>query len=489
MAVQGGEMKAATVRWVGTCGAIVGLLCSWASYSWAGKLEDYLLENKQLTVEQWTHLKADEEKRKANQLEEGRVGGEPARRPWYERTTIGGYAQFRYNNTIDNDLLRSNQGDRSISGYNEFFLRTVRLALSFQPHDRIFIYIQPELASRSSEFAGPANVEHMSMLRDAYADLFLAEKKDWRLRFGLSPVPFGFDNMQSVQNRLSLDRSDAINSATPNVRDLGVFLYYSPSHIRQRFRQLVNSGLTGAGDFGIFGLGIYNGQGINVRDLNKDVHVVFHSTYPYEFANGQVVQVGMDAYTGQFNVGTTPVVPNLAAANGEAFLPRVTNGGNYLDERVTWSLVVFPQPFGFQAEYTIGRGPELNQDRTEVVSGSLRGGYMQAFYRYQCDSYCQDIFPFFRVQEYFGGRKAELNAPRNSVREWEIGTKYQLHRALAFTISYSWTQRNTPDSDFIPAGNPPGVCGVAGSGFGPCVQTPYQLQSGNLLRFQVQWNF
>ena len=176
-------------------------------------------------------------------------------------------------------------------------------------------------------------------------------------------------------------------------------------------------------------------------------------------------------------------------SNGQTFTPGVTNGGNYLDERVAWHVVMFPQPFGFQAEYTIGRGPELNAARTDVVLGKVSGGYMQVFYRYQCDTYCQSVYPFLRVQEYFGGRKAELNAPRNSVREWEVGLEYQFNRALELTVMYTWTQRNTPDATFTPAGSPPGACAVAGSGFGPCLQTPYQLQSGNLLRFQLQWSF
>lgn len=458
---------------------LVGIDCMGQS-----KLEDVLLENKQITVEQWIHLKADEEKRQAKQLEESRgVGDVPVYARWYEKLNIRGYAQIRYNHTIDNDLLRSHQADRSVSGNNEVFLRRARLILSGQPHERVFVYIQPE-------FAGAVGgSEQVAALRDFYADLFLTKNKEWRIRAGLSKVPFGFENMQSSQNRLALDRSDAVNSAFPNERDLGLFLYYTPTAVRERFRRLVDSGLKGSGDYGMLGIGGFNGQGINVRDLNKDKHVVFHAMYPFEFPNGQILEVGMDAYRGQFNVVTTPVVPLNAAQVGQAFSPRVTNDGNYLDERIAWHVTLFPQPFGFQAEYTIGRGPERNADRTEVVPGTVRGGYIQVFYRHQCDRFCQSIVPFFRVQEYFGGRKSEPNAPRNSVREWELGLEYQLNRAMEFTVSYSWTQRNTHESTFFPAGNPPGACGIASSGFGPCLQTPYQLHSGSLLRFQLQWNF
>ena len=477
-------MKNGIVAWIGMIGVMVGVVTWNVPASWAGKLEDALLENKVITQDQWMQVKAEEEKREAKALEESRgASNVPFKERWYEKINIRGYTQLRYNHTIDNDLLRSNQADRSVSGNNEFFLRRARLIVSGQPFERLFVYIQPE-------FAGlVGGTEQAVALRDFYADLFLTQNKEWRIRAGLSKVPFGFENMQSSQNRLALDRNDALNSGTPNERDLGLFLYYTPTAVRERFRRLIDSGLKGAGDYGMLGIGVYNGQGINVRDRNKDKHIVFHAAYPFEFPNGQIVEVGMDAYRGQFNVATTPVVPNLTGANGQAFTPLVTNGGNYLDERLAWHVALFPQPFGFQAEYMIGRGPELNTDRTQVVLGNVHGGYVQAFYHYQCDSFCQSIYPFFRVQEYYGGRKSEANAPRNSVREWELGVEYQFNRAVEFTISYSWTQRNTPDATFTPSGSPAGACSVAGSGFGPCIQTPYQLQSGNLLRFQLQWNF
>lgn len=473
--------------WRVCCWGLVLAVCvGGGAPAFGGKLEDTLLENKQLTIDQWVKLKAEEEKREAKAQQESRgVGDVPVNERWYEKISIRGYTQLRYTHTLNNDLLRSYQGDRSIAGNNEFFLRRARIILSGQPHERVFVYVQPE-------FAGlVGGTEQVAALRDFYADLFLTENKEWRIRAGLSKVPYGFENMQSSQNRLGLDRNDAINSAAPNERDLGLFLYYAPTAVRERFRRLVDSGLKGSGDYGMLGIGVYNGQGPNARERNKDKHVVFHSMYPIEFPNGQIVEVGMDAYRGQFNVGTTSVVPaNVGSpVNGQSFVPTVTNGGNYLDERVAWHVVMFPQPFGFQAEYTIGRGPELNAARTDVVLGKLSGGYMQVYYRYQCDTYCQSIYPFLRVQEYYGGRKAELNAPRNTVREWELGLEYQFNRALEFTVMYTWTQRNTPDATFSPAGSPPGACAVAGLGFGPCLQTPYQLQSGNLLRFQLQWSF
>jgi hypothetical protein len=122
-----------------------------------------------------------------------------------------------------------------------------------------------------------------------------------------------------------------------------------------------------------------------------------------------------------------------------------------------------------------------------VELATLRGGYVQVFYKYDCDLYCQSIIPFFRVQEYYGGQKSQANAPHNSVREWELGLEYQLNRALEFTVAYAWAQRTSPNSSLLPA-VPSTACSISVPAVA-CTQTPYQLQTGNLLRFQLQWNF
>ena len=453
------------------------LFASWVP-ALAGQLEDLLLENKQITIDQWVKLKAEEEKREAKIMQENRgVGDVPLRDRWYEKISVRGYSQFRFNSSPDADLLTA-PGDRSIVKDNEFFMRRARLIVSGQPLDRVFVYLQ-------AEFAGLVNdQENTTVLRDAYADLFLTENKEWRIRPGQSKIPFGFETLQSSQNRLAFDRNDATFSSVPNERNLGIFLYYAPTVVRERFRRLVESGLKGSGDYGMLGIGVYNGQNIDQQDVNKNKHVVFHSAYPYEFSNGQIVQVGMDAYTGQVGVSTSPVMPtNPSLTAGIPVSPQITNSGDYLDERVLWNLIVFPQPFGLQAEYMIGRGPQLNNDRTEIELGSVRGGYVQLYYNYKCDTYCQNIFPYVRWQEYFGGQKLQSNAPQQSVRETELGLEYQFNRALELTVAYSWTQRTSSDSATLPS-----TCAQFQSAVA-CTQTPYQLQTGNLIRFQLQWSF
>jgi len=474
-------------RSVGIGMLALGLVFAAWSPALAGQLEDLLLENKQITIDQWVQLKAEEEKRDAKRMEENRgVGDVPLRERWYEKISVRGYTQLRYNFNLKNDQLNS-PGDRSIGNNNEFFLRRARLIVSGQPHNRVFVYLQGEFAGFvNNDNTGNNNQVGTAVLRDAYADLFLTENKEWRIRAGQSKIPFGFETVQSSQNRLAFDRNDATFSAVPNERNLGIFLYYAPTVVRERFRRLVDSGLKGSGDYGMLGIGVFNGQGINEQDKNKNKHVIFHSAYPYEFSNGQIVQVGMDAYTGQFVVSTTPVESVTHVSGPINTAPIVTNNGNYLDERVAWHVVVFPQPFGLQAEYTIGRGPQLNADRTQIVQGSLHGGYVQLYYNYQCDTYCKSVFPYVRWQEYFGGDKSLANTPRHSVRETELGLEYQFNPSVELTVAYTWTQRTSADPLSRPT-VPGDFCGSAGGI--ACTQSPYQLQTGNLLRFQLQWSF
>ena len=449
-------------RWgryvIGAC-ALVALFGLETGVASAGGLEDLMLSKGQMSIDEWVELKSEEEKREAKVFEESRgVGDTPVKAKWYEKISIRGYSQMRFNRLGNpNGNLLSDQGDKSIGDNNGFFLRRARMILSGEVHPRLFVYIQPDFAST----VGGTN--HAVQLRDWYADLFLTENKEWRIRAGQSKVPYGFENLQSSQNRLALDRNDALNSAVSNERDFGLFLYYAPTHVRERFRRLVDSGLKGSGDYGMLGFGVYNGQTANQPERNDDKHMIVRAAYPYEFANGQILEVGVSAYQGMFNVTKSAVVP---LGGGAAVTPRGNN--NIRDERAAAYFVLYPQPFGIQAEYTVGQGPQLSADRRSIDQSDLYGGYVQAMYNYKCSTYCLNVFPFVRYQEYYGGKKHEANAPRNVVRELELGVEYQFNQAIELTAMYAFTNRTSS--------------AATGS-------NPYQENYGNLIRFQLQWNY
>jgi len=400
-------------------------------------LEDTLYDKGVITKEEWLKTKADQERQEAI-IQSERATTEK----WYEKLSIRGYTQFRYNYVTDDKNLNS-EYDSSIGNNKGFLIRRARIIISGDLHERVSLYFQTEFAQNTGT---ATNNQNFAQIRDLYADVFLTKDKEWRIRGGISKVPFGFDILQSSQQRAPFDRSDAINSGAPNERDIGFFLYYTPSETRKLFRSLIDKGLKGSGDYGILGVGVYNGQTLNVPEANDNKHVALHSTYPFELPYGQIVQVGVDAYRGIINV---PV------ANGVT----IPDGGNILDERIGTHFVLFPQPFGLQAEWNWGRGPELNPARTAVQEGYLQGGYVQAMYKWD------NILPYIRWQEYNGGKKNRTNAPFNVVRETEVGVEYQINRALEVTVAYSWMKRTDT------------------------INFPYEIHDGQVIRFQLQWNY
>ncbi|WP_317170501.1 porin [Hymenobacter terrestris] len=207
-----------------------------------------------------------------------------------------GYVQARYNRLLEtNPDLSCEQCDKSWGRNGGISLRRIRIIFFGQLHERVYFYIQPDFASTLS---GSSSL-NATLLRDAYMDIGLDKASQFRVWLGHSKIPFGFENMQSSQNRLPLDRNDGINSAFANERDLGAFLYWAPTAVRKRFSRLVKEGLKGSGDYGVVGLGVFNGQTANRPELNNQRHVVARVTYPLEIGQ-HIIEPGLQAYSGEY---------------------------------------------------------------------------------------------------------------------------------------------------------------------------------------------
>ncbi len=374
--------------------------------------------------------------------------------PWYERLKVRGYTQFRYNRLPsfdENDALVNAQGDRTIGKNNGFSIRRARVILYGDVHDRVSVYLQPDFASLIGDQAGVA------IVRDWYADLFLDRSKEFRLRVGQSKVPYGFENMQSSQNRLALDRNDALNSAVKDERDMGVFFYYAPKQIRARFKHLVDSGLKGSGDYGVVALGVFNGQTANRPALSDDLHTVGRLTWPFKLGE-QFVELGGGGYFGKYYV----------SVDSEASPSYRLKKGKIRDARAFASLIVYPQPFGFQAEATFGVGPSQGDrgdaDRYSIEARKLVGGYAQVMYKVDDLFGTASIVPFARATYYDGGKKFETNAPHYIVKELEMGLECQIVKALEVLLAYDITDRTSSKS-------------------------PYKQEKGQITRIQVQVNY
>jgi len=371
------------------------------------------------------------------------------KKAWYESLSIRGYMQIRYNRLLEsNENLGCEQCDRSWGKDGGFFIRRMRVIIFGQISDNVYLYVQPDFASSPS-----SDRLHFTQLRDAYFDVGLDNDNEYRFRIGQSKVPYGFENMQSSQNRLPLDRNDALNSAVSNERDLGVFFYWAPKDKRKLLSSLVNDGLKGSGDYGLFAFGAYNGQTANNPELNNEPHIVSRFTYPFEVDN-QIIELGVQGYTGKW------VMPKANLSSGVK-----TNANlNYTDKRLAGTFVLYPKPFGILAEYTEGSGPQFNKVTDSIEVMPLRGGFVTL--NYYTKFYNTTLIPYIRYQYYLGGKKHERDARSYEVKELEIGAEWQVNKNFELVANYTISNRRY--EDFLKQDN---------------------LQDGSLLRIQAQVNF
>lgn len=363
----------------------------------------------------------------------------PKARSWTDSFSIRGYLQTRYTEMLGGDEGINLWSDRSVGDAGSlgdadknFLIRRARIVFQGDVGERLSFYIQPDFASSAG------TTGNIAQLRDAYGDVYLTTDRVHRLRVGQSKVPYGFENMQSSSNRLALDRNDALNSAVRDERDLGVFYYYTPTVVQQRFNEINAQGLKHSGNYGMFGLGFYNGQGANRGDRNNNQHVVARLTYPFEFAGGQFFEAGIQAYNGKY-------VPSIAAYRGAdnlSYTPVMPGqyADGYDDNRVGVSFMLYPQPFGLQAEWNWGDTPALDLATNTITQGDLDGGYVQAMVKF--DTEVGTFLPFVKWQYFDGANKAEANAPVNDVNDVELGVEWQIAKEVELAAIWHQMHRN-----------------------------------------------
>jgi hypothetical protein len=374
---------------------------------------------------------------------------------WYDKMRFSGYAQFRYNRLLEsNPDLKCEQCDKSWGENNSFAFRRARLVYQGQVHPRVFAYIQFDYAGSIKSKTDKTENIHYLQVRDAYFDLGLDDKNEFRIRIGQSKVPYGFENMQSSSNRLPFDRSDALNSAVPNERDFGAFFMWAPEKIRKLQRDtLAANGNKGMGDYGVFTIGVYNGQTANKPELNNQLHAVAKLSYPFRIAS-QIIEPGVMAYSGRFVLSPDNITSGVGTSQDS----------EYDDERLAVGLMIQPKPLGVLAEYTIGKGPEYNSTLDSITTQNLKGEFVTLSYRKVINE--QVFQPYVRIQSYDGGKKMEKDARSYQVKEWETGIEWIPVKNFEFTLAYLQSHRQYSDKS-----------------------TSNYNEKGHLLRIQCQFNY
>jgi hypothetical protein len=406
------------------------------------------------TVDEQTNSKKKDDKKKEE---------------WYERINLRGYTQFRINSVLWNDESQAppyHPGDKSIGPFNEFFIRRCRLIFSGDLSDRLYFYIQPDFASGVP--GAQDGAINYAQLRDCYGDVYLTKNKVNRVRIGLSKIPFGWENMQSSSNRIPLDRADPVNTAVNGERGMGVFYYWTPEEAQDLYKEVLDEGLKGSGNYGVFGIGVYNGQGVSRADNNDNMHFIMRYEMPWKMDNGQIMEAGVQAYTGRYTSYLAPITTSSGRV-----VPIIDPANGVLDQRVGGTFVYYPQPFGITTEWFVGDGPQLtdlDQPQPVIKSASLNGGYVLLNYKIDSDKWGV-WFPFFRWQQYRGGYLWERNSPDTFLNEFDLGFEWQIQPQMEFTMEYDFVNRTNTGSN------------------ARIIDDNYAQFRGDLLRFQFQVNY
>jgi hypothetical protein len=313
---------------------------------------------------------------------------------------------------------------------------------------RVFLYTQFDVAA-SVDSGTRGNLGYQT--RDIYADIALDEAKEHRIRIGVSKVPYGWVNLQSSQNRLQMERPEALNSAVEGERDQGIYYMYANTEDRALFKSLVKDGYKGSGDYGVFTAGFYSGAGLNRADNNGEVHSVIRLSKPWVSASGQMYEAGIGGYAGRFKVTT-----GAAAIDATAMENAVKNQADkrnfndgFVDRRAAATFIMYPQPWGIEAEWTAGQGPQMNDARNNINVESLHGGYIMVNYRHKYGEQ-SEFLPYVRWNYFDGARKFGTNATKMVVNEIDLGFEWQWRKEVELQLQYTLADERTNSSSSNP---------------------------------------
>ena len=368
----------------------------------------------------------------------------PKKAAWYETLKIDGYTQVRQTEQLNDaaKLIGGLPADRSVDPVQSIVIRRARFKITGDI-GRVSLYTQFDLAA-SVDSGSSRNLGMQT--RDIYADIALDEDREHRIRVGVSKVPYGWVNLQSSQNRLAIERPEALNSAVEGERDQGVYYMYADKASRALFKKHNADGFKGSGDYAVFAAGFFGGTGLNKADNNGEVHSLIRFTYPWVSASGQMYEAGLGGYAGRFKVTPTALTATGAVASSGGTAPAIADARHssdgFKDRRASAHFIMVPQPWGIEAEWTTGQGPQMNDTRTFIEEGNLEGGYVQASYRYQYGE-ASEFIPFVRWNYYDGARKFGTNAHKMVVNDLDLGFEWQWRPEVELSMMYSLTGERT----------------------------------------------
>jgi len=163
-------------------------------------------------------------------------------------------------------------------------------------------------------------------------------------------------------------------------------------------------------------------------------------SYPFKTTGGQYWELGVQAHHGKFVSSTQAVT-----VDGRSITPTRPDAG-VADDRIGGTFVLYPQPFGIEAEWNAGRGPQLSDDYRTISAKTLQGGYLQASYR---ATHKHAVYtPFVRWNYFDGARKFARNSPSERINETDFGLELAPWSEVELTLLYTRTAERTRTGAF-----------------------------------------
>jgi Phosphate-selective porin O and P len=174
--------------------------------------------------------------------------------------------------------------------------------------------------------------------------------------------------------------------------------------------------------------------------------------YPFRLG-ARYLEANAYAYTGTYTIS-----PSQRSVG-------VGGDDDFNDHRVGGSLVLYPQPFGAQVEWTTGRGPEYDAPTNAILGKPLSGGYGLVSYAWGARG-ARRVVAYARLQYFHGAFKTDVDARSSVVHEYEPGVEWNVVDGLELKAAYAISDRLYRDS-----------------------AEPNNHQKGRFLRLQTQFSF
>ncbi len=315
----------------------------------------------------------------------------PAKPSWVDKLKVSGYGQIRFEDGNNDPDVGSQTVPTKDTSFSKFTLRRIRPRIEGQVNERAGFAVELDAT------------EGGVVLTDAFGFYKLDHDGDFTLYTGQRNVPFGLDTPRSDSNRPTFEKIEILRRMIPNDRDLGAWVQYSPTEKKDLFNTMKSKFGT-EGDYGMFTVGVFNGQGRDTAEANINKTVSARFAYPFMIGD-RYAEVGASMFNGMFTTSTKEFPDKLHGLH--AILP--------------------PQPFGVEGEWYTG----------ETCGSDVNGWAAQGSFKDNNND------TFYVRRDIMNGYEKASTPTLNNFRRWTYGVCRELDTNVRLALEYDNGQRET----------------------------------------------